>query len=134
MAASNALKVFINNCTVNLRVGVRDHEKEKTQRVIVTVEAEAPLTRSYHDKDNDDLSSVMDYSPLHNFVCHELPKKGHIPLLETIGQMIADFCFESEPRIRKVRVRLEKPDVYPELESAGIEMIVTRQGVSAHEP
>jgi len=131
MTTTNTVKIFIHNCSINLLVGVRDHEKEKPQRVIVTVEAEASQIQPYRDAANADLATVIDYSPLRDFIVQKLPKQGHVPLLETIAQQIIGFCFASDSRIRQVRVRLEKPDVCPEAEGIGIELFATRQGVSA---
>ncbi len=128
MTETNVMKVFIDRCTVNLLVGVRDHEKTKPQRVIVTVEAEAPLVKPFRDTANADLTAVVDYSPLRDFIVQKLPQKGCIPLLETVAQHIVDFCLSSDPRIQKVRVRLEKPDIYPDCESAGVALTVTRPG------
>lgn len=103
-----------------MRVGVYPTEIDKPQTVIVNVEAEAALPHHYQDLNERSLDRVLDYDPLHGFICIELPKMGHIPLLETVAEQIIDFCFR-DVRIQKVCVRLEKPHVYNNA-TAGIEI------------
>ena len=125
MTEPATMKIFLQRCAVDLRVGVRDHEKLKPQKIIVTVEAEAALKNPFRDKASADLSTVIDYNLIHNFISKVLPKQEHIPLLETIAQQIVDHCF-TDPRINNARVRLEKPGIYPDTESVGVEMVLSR--------
>jgi len=117
----DTIKVYLRDCTVALFVGVYDHEKPKSQPVIVTVEATALLTRRFDDLQTSDVSSVIDYERLYDYVVHYLPKLGHIPLLETIAERIIAFSFE-DPRINEVCVRLDKPEAFKGRAMVGIEM------------
>lgn len=120
----DSIRIFLRDCKTELRVGVYPQEMEKPQPVIVNVEVEAALPHHYQDITERSLDRVIDYDPLHGFICIELPKIGHIPLLETVAEQIITFCFR-DPRIQKVRVRLEKPQVFNNA-SAGIEISRTR--------
>lgn len=120
----DSIRIFLRDCKVDLRVGVYPAEMEKPQQVIVNVELEAALPHRYQDVSERGLDRVIDYDPLYGFICVELPKRGHIPLLETVAEQIIDFCFR-DSRIQKVKVRLEKPQIYGNA-SAGIEITRTR--------
>ena len=55
----------------------------------------------------------------------DLIKEGHIELLETLGEMILEMCFEDD-RILSVWMKLEKLDVFKDAESVGIEIVRDR--------
>lgn len=45
----------------------------------------------------------------------------HINLLETLCEKILDYCL-SEEQVHGVRLAVEKPDIFPEMQGVGIEM------------
>jgi len=47
--------------------------------------------------------------------------RGHIHLQETLCDDVARIMLE-HPRVKAVRVSTEKPDVYPDCESVGVEV------------
>ena len=112
--------VFLRDCRAQLFVGVYDHERHAPQNVLVSVEAEMALTERFDDVGEKSTARVVSYEMLYDFVRSELPKMGHIYLLESVAESIITFCFR-DPRILSVTVRLEKPDIFPAA-SAGISM------------
>jgi 7,8-dihydroneopterin aldolase/epimerase/oxygenase len=118
------IHVFLKDCRIMLRVGYHPAERLKPQPVIVSIEAEAQLPHHYQDRSENSLDRVIDYERFYNFLHKELPRLGHIPLLETVAEQIVMFCFE-DCRIQKVRVKLEKPEVLGGAR-AGIEVCRTR--------
>ena len=54
-------------------------------------------------------------------VFKRLLAEGHINLVETLAEKIAALCLVDE-RVRSVRIRAEKLDVYAEAASVGIEI------------
>jgi len=119
------IHVFLKECRVELSVGYHPAERLKPQTVVIDVEAQATLPHHYQDLNENSLDRVIDYERFYNFIHNELPKLGHIPLLETVAEQIISFCFEDR-RIQKVRVRLHKPNILP-AGRAGIEVCRTRQ-------
>jgi dihydroneopterin aldolase len=119
------IHVFLKDCRIELSVGYFPEERLKPQPVIVSIEAEALLPHHYQDLSENSLDRVIDYSRFYDFLRNDLPKLGHIPLLETVAEQIITFCFEDR-RIQKVRVKLEKPQVLAGTACAGIEMCRTR--------
>jgi dihydroneopterin aldolase len=111
-------EVQIKELTLMASIGIHEHEKIKKQRVSISLSI----------KVNDNISSVNE--DIDNFVSYEkviknLKKiifKGHIELLETLGEKIALMCFEDE-RILSIWMKLEKLDVFPDTKSVGIEIV-----------
>jgi dihydroneopterin aldolase len=122
--------VFLRDCRIELSVGYHPYERLKPQPVIVTIEVEAAVPHHYQDLAENSLDRVIDYSRLYQFLTDDLPRHGHITLLETMAEKIIAFCFE-DCRIAKVRVRLEKPEMYQGKAQAGIELTRTRPGMSS---
>jgi dihydroneopterin aldolase len=51
---------------------------------------------------------------------------GHIGLVESFAQRLAEACFE-EPRVLRARVRVEKPHALaPDAAAAGVEITAVR--------
>ena len=76
---------------------------------------------------NDNISGIE--HKIENFVSYEhivediksILKKGHIDLLETLGEKIVDLCFKDE-RVMTIKLKLEKLEVFKETSSVGIEI------------
>lgn len=113
--------VFVRDLELEAVLGVHEHEKTAPQRVIINLdlaveEGPGPL--------EDDLRHVVCYETLTRNV-EAIVARGHVHLVETLAEMIADACLE-DPRVRAARVRIEKPDAIPRARSVGIEIERTR--------
>jgi dihydroneopterin aldolase len=124
---ADCIRVFLQDCTVELSVGHLPSERLKPQPIVISLEIEAPLPHHYQDLHENSLDRVIDYDNFYRYLREELPKLGHVTLLETLAEQIVNFCFEDR-RIQKVRVRLAKPAMYAGTARAGIEMCRTRKG------
>ncbi len=111
-------EVQIKELTLMASIGIHEHEKIKKQRVSISLSI----------KVNDNIGSVNE--DIDNFVSYEkvikslkkIISKGHIELLETLGEKISKMCFEDE-RILSIWMKLEKLDVFPDTKSVGIEIV-----------
>lgn len=126
----DTILVYLRDCRVPLYVGIYDHEKPKPQPVVIHVEVTAPLAHRYDDLTASDLSLIIDYDHLYDFVVNVLPTLGHVPLLESVAERIITFCFKDE-RIQNVLVRVHKPEILQGRASVGIEMRRKRGGAGA---
>jgi dihydroneopterin aldolase len=126
---SNSLFAFLRDCHVELRVGVYEDEIRAPRALIINVEMTAANDERFNDLREKDMGRVVNYKPVYHFIQEELPKLGPIRLLETVAEQIIAFCFR-DPLINKVRVRIEKPDVF-EHASAGIEVVRKRPKIEA---
>lgn len=113
-------RVFIRNLELLARIGIHGREKGTEQPVRINVDL------SVYDTPVDDnrLESVVDYEAITNRI-RDLIGAGHVNLAETMAERIAALCFE-DPRILRVRVRVEKRYALPGAEAAGVEIERTR--------
>jgi len=70
--------------------------------------------------DTDRLAEVVNYEEVVESV-RALVAGGHINLVETLAEKIAGLCL-SDKRVRSVRVRVEKLDVFADAASVGVEI------------
>jgi dihydroneopterin aldolase len=68
----------------------------------------------------DDLSRTVSYEQVVVLI-HRIVAEGHVRLVETLAERIAAGVL-SDTRVRVVRVRIEKLDVFEEIESVGVEI------------
>lgn len=110
-------KVFVRDLELIASVGVYEHEKRYLQRVIVSLELDV---RDTYNGETDRIDDVYDYD-LAISAAKDTFDQGHVNLLETAAERIADACL-AHPLVDAVTVRLEKPDVVPSCRSVGIEV------------
>jgi dihydroneopterin aldolase len=111
-------RVFIRNFRLDMQIGIYPHEQNKKQYVLVNIEFWVPLDKTMPERDSID--EVVN----HDFVrpaIQDLIERGHINLQETLCDAIIDICF-AHPLVVAARVTTEKREVYPDCESAGIEV------------
>ncbi|MDP7543999.1 MAG: dihydroneopterin aldolase, partial [Alphaproteobacteria bacterium] len=68
----------------------------------------------------DDIANVVSYEDVISGI-KDLLARGHVGLVETLAEEIADICLD-DGRVRVVRVRVEKLDVFDEAVSVGVEI------------
>jgi dihydroneopterin aldolase len=107
--------IFVRDFVVDCNVGVYAEEQGVTQKVAFTVEAR--LAPHVHSKE-DAMAEVPSYADIIDAIV-DLARAGHINLVETFGERIAEGCL-ADPRIVAVRVRLEKLERGP---LRGVEII-----------
>jgi dihydroneopterin aldolase len=124
-ALSDCRRVFLRNFSVMSSIGVHDFEKRDQQRVLFNVELYVPLAESTPTK--DELPEVVDY----DFIRHTIVQRigqGHTQLQETLCDDIARTLL-AHPKVRAVQVSTQKPDVYPDCESVGVEVVRFKERV-----
>jgi dihydroneopterin aldolase len=111
-------RMFLRNYEVQINIGVHDFEKKGEQRVLINIDLFVPLAESTpHD---DKLHEVVDYDFMRNTVAARMAQ-GHVHLQETLCDDVARAML-LHPKVRAVRVSTEKPDVYPDCDSVGVEV------------
>ncbi|HJV50768.1 MAG TPA: dihydroneopterin aldolase [Noviherbaspirillum sp.] len=112
-------RLFLRNYEVMINIGVHDFEKKGEQRVLVNVDLFIPLAQSTPKEDH--LVEVVDYDFMRETIARRMAR-GHIHLQETLCDDVAREML-AHPKVRAVRVSTEKPDVYPDCEGVGVEVI-----------
>ena len=111
-------RLFLKNYEININIGVHEFEKKGEQRVLFNVELYVPLAVSTPHK--DELEEVVDYDFMRQTIANRVAQ-GHIHLQETLCDDVLKTML-SHPKVMAARVSTQKPDVYPDCESVGVEV------------
>src|SRR5689334_5744646 len=106
--------VVVRNFVLMASIGIRRAEHGRPQRVRVSVELTAIPEAGFS---GDDRRRVINYEKVVAAI-REIAASGHIDLCEGFAARVCDACF-ADPRVGRVRVQVEKLDVFPEAESVG---------------
>jgi len=109
--------VFVRDLTLKAMLGVHDFEKLEPQRVIINVDL---TVRERNEPLEDNIHKVVSYEKVVNHI-RQIVSEGHVHLVETLAEMIAQECLKN-PYVLAARVRVEKPDIFPEARSVGVEI------------
>lgn len=115
-------KIFVRDLIVDMHIGVFDHEKGRTQKVRVNIDA-TPL--KWPDGKSDDIAETVSYDDFVQ-IAKEVTSAPHTHLVETIAERIAERCLE-RCAIGEVHVKIEKLEIYPAPTIAGVEIIRARR-------
>jgi len=112
-------RLFLRNYVVDANIGIHAFEKNGAQRLALNVDlyVELALSTPRHDH----LHEVVDYDFIRHTIRHRV-EQGHINLQETLVDDIARNLL-AHPAVRAVRVASEKPDVYPDVDAVGVEVL-----------
>lgn len=125
-AADSALgrghrRIIVEGFEIAGSVGVYEHERQARQPLVVSL---VLSVRDEYDGVSDRLADVYDYD-LAIKAIRDAVENGHIDLLETLAERIAQACL-ADYRVLSVDVRVEKPAILPSCRSVGIEIRRTR--------
>jgi dihydroneopterin aldolase len=116
-------RVFVRDLVLPCAIGVHAHEQDAPQRVRVNVDL---MVREDNRTLRDRIENVVSYEQIVDGV-RALTAEGHINLVETLAERIAGLCL-ADGRVSRVRVRVEKLDIYAEAASVGVEIERVRGG------
>lgn len=115
--ASSLRRVLIRDMVVAAEIGAFRHERGIRQRVRINVEL---LVEEEARPIDDDLRNVVDYHEIVRGI-RALVGAGHVNLVETLAERVATLCF-GDWRVRSAKVRIEKLDVYEDVDAVGVEI------------
>ncbi|WP_207477953.1 dihydroneopterin aldolase [Arenibaculum pallidiluteum] len=115
-AGPTPARVFVRDLVLDARIGVYEHERQGPQRIRVGIDMAVLLD----GLGSDHLSDVVSYEDA-VIAAREEVARGHVNLVETLAHRIAERCL-ADPRVRSVRVRIEKLDVFHDAGAAGVEI------------
>ncbi|MEN9771698.1 MAG: hypothetical protein RJA58_341 [Pseudomonadota bacterium] len=111
-------RIFLNDFSIEASIGFHDFEKEARQRILISVDLFVPIAESTSHR--DEVDDVLDYDFIRQRVAG-IAQSRHFNLQETLIDEIAALCL-TQPSVRAVRVESQKPDVYPDCKTVGIEV------------
>jgi dihydroneopterin aldolase len=94
--------------------GVYTEERAKGQKFIVDVKLSLPLQGI-----NDDLSKTVNYADVAHLVVKHITGEP-VNLIETVAESIADEILNDFPLVKKVKVKVHKPEAPINLEFADV--------------
>lgn len=112
--------VFIKDLQLMTTIGVYDHEKTSSQRIVANIDLTVHENKQIADKIEHVVCYHKVVQNIESITKNEDNSK-HINLLETLAETIAEKCLEDK-RILAIRVRLEKPEALKQAASVGVEI------------
>jgi len=122
--AGDQVRVLLSDVAVDVRIGLHPWERhpERPTRLIVNVEMFAawPLPKTGPEV------GFIDYDRVRDHIA-SWRGRDHVELLETLVEELIGVCFNLPP-VEACRVRITKPDIFPEAAAAGVEIFRRRPG------
>ena len=116
-------KIIFNNLKAYCIIGTLERERNKKQKLIFNIE----LFLDFNDVElNDDISNTVDYQKLGQHILSFVKGKKFY-LIETMALQVAQLCLQYSEKIKKVKVRIDKPLALKKIaDSAAVEIIRSR--------
>ncbi len=106
--AEAAYTILLEGLEVTMNLGIHPHERAGPQRVVLSVALEC----AYPEVPEDRIEAVVDYDFLREGI-RKLVESRRFELQETLCEQVARLAL-ADARVRQVRVRSMKLDVYPD--------------------
>ena len=106
--------VVVRNLVVMCSIGIQPEEQGRKQRVRVSVELTAPEGAAFPA---DNRRRVINYEKVVAAI-RVIAAGEHIDLCEGFADRLAAACF-ADPRVERLRITVEKLDVFPDAEGVG---------------
>lgn len=114
MKNADRYTVIVRGLVVMCSIGIRPEEQDTRQRVRVSVELTAPEGAPFPGENR---RRVINYEKVVTAI-YAIAESGHIDLCEGFAERLAETCF-ADPRVARVRITVEKLDVFPDAEGVG---------------
>ena len=118
--------VKIRRLLVDMFIGVHEHERHSKQRVAIDVELELDYPAKGFSKAI--YKNVGCYETLVDKI-KTLSKEGHVVLVETFADKIADIALNDE-RVISAAIHVEKLDIFSDWEAVGATIKKSRNEIS----
>jgi FolB domain-containing protein len=114
-------KVFIKDLRVQGILGIHDWERVTPREIILNITLYTDTRRAAR---SDKLSDCVDYSTMAKKIRAHAECAARMTV-EALAYDLAELCL-SEPKVRKVIVRVDKPGAVTDAASVGVEVERTR--------
>src|ERR1041385_6311917 len=114
MAEGDRYTVLVRGLVLMASIGIRRAERDRPQRVRVSVELTATTAAAVPGEDR---RRVINYEH-GGAAIRRIAASGHIDLCEGFAARICDACF-ADPRVGHIRVEVEKLDIFADAEAVG---------------
>lgn len=115
-----ASKIFVRGLRIDAEIGIYPHERGRSQPLDVDVELDVDLTGFI-----EHIADTINYEGIAT-TTQSVAAEGHFPLVEGFAERVCE-AFLMDPRVSRVRVRVEKPEALaPHAAAAGAEITLVR--------
>ena len=111
--------VTVRGLVLMCSIGIRAREREQPQRIRVSVDLVAADAVPGEDR-----RRVINYEKVVAAI-RQIARSGHVDLCEGFAERVCSACFV-DPRVQRVRVWVEKLDVFADAEGVGAILERTR--------
>jgi 7,8-dihydroneopterin aldolase/epimerase/oxygenase len=115
--------VTIRGLVLMASIGIRRRERERKQRVRISVDLTAKSAAAFPGEDRH---RIINYERIVAAI-REIAASGHIDLCEGFAERICSTCL-TDSRVERVRVWVEKLDVFSDVDGVGVILERTRTG------
>lgn len=115
-------RIIFSRIALDARIGILEHERIATQPIHVDADIDVDVTQAV---DDNNIGTVLDYRALHEAIVQECTR-GHVNLLETLTELVANRLLIVFAEIRSVKVRITKPSAFADSVGVAIEVQVNR--------
>jgi dihydroneopterin aldolase len=110
-------RIFVRDLEMIASVGVHEFEKVRPQRIRVSIDL---MVGPRAPDATDTVHTVLSYENIVKAV-RAIVAASHFHLIETLAEKIAAECL-THYTVSSVKVKLEKPDIFPDAATVGIEI------------
>jgi 7,8-dihydroneopterin aldolase/epimerase/oxygenase len=122
-AAAARYTVTVRGLVLLASIGIRPREREEKQHVRISVDL---VAAPGHAHPGEERRRVINYEKIVAAI-RQIARAGHHDLCEGLAARIVEACF-ADPRVERVRVWVEKLDVFPDADGVGAMLERTRPG------
>ena len=115
--------VTVRGVKMLANIGIRAREREEKQHIRISVDL---VAGPGHEFPGEERRRVINYEKVVAAI-RQIVRAGHHDLCEGLAARIADACF-ADNRVERVRVWVEKLDVFPEADGVGAMLERARSG------
>jgi dihydroneopterin aldolase len=122
---TDLLQLQVHDLEVQVLTGIYSEETHLPQPLRISVTAD--VTVPEHFAPDTPLSASKSYIDLKHAATAALPQGVHFTLIEGVAEHICDTIFISDPRVRRVEVKIVKLAIAEQGESIGITLVRHRR-------
>jgi len=115
-------RIFLRDLRLSCTIGVNDWEREVQQTVTIDLDLDVDLAEA---GGKDDLGLTVDYKRVRDRI-EAIVAPSRFFLIEALAEKVAEACL-AEPRVQRVRVRVEKPGALRAARTVGVEIVRGRR-------
>lgn len=119
---TNTRRILFDGLRVQARIGMLDHERLAPQTIVFDAAFDTDTSKPI---DDCDIRTVLDYRELREALIDEATR-GHVDLLESLVERCLDRILLQFPDVMRARIRISKPEAFPDCDAVAIERIRAR--------